>query len=178
MARTRSWRIQSIVRKMNKQSDNYFAEMLLKHLGLVATGIGSSAAGAEAVRDELASRGVPLGGVTIVDGSGLSLDDRLTAAALGAMLRSALRDAELSEPFYASLPRAGIDGTLEDRMEAAPARDRVRAKTGTTDNASALSGYVGTRFAFVVLQNGDPVPWTSSRRSQDRFAQTLARRAA
>ena len=119
---------------------------------------------------------MPLEGVRIVDGSGLSLRDRITATALGAILRSAWQDERIRTPFYASLPRAGIDGTLVDRMESPPARDLVRAKTGTTLQSSALSGYVGARFAFVVLQNGSPVPWTPARRSQDRFAQILARR--
>jgi serine-type D-Ala-D-Ala carboxypeptidase/endopeptidase (penicillin-binding protein 4) len=176
---TRSPPLSVIVRRMNKVSDNYYAEMLLKHLGLVATQRkGTTAAGAAAVRRELADRGIPLAGVRVVDGSGLSLRDRLTTRAIGALLRSAWQDNEIRPAFYASLPRAGIDGTLEDRLERRPARGRVRAKTGTTSNSSALSGYVGRRFAFGVLQNGNPVPWTPARRSQDRFAQILARRAA
>ena len=59
-------------------------------------------------------------------------------------------------------------------MESAPARGNVRAKTGTTNVASALSGYVRQRFVFSILQNGSPVPTTGARRSQDRFAQILA----
>ena len=179
LAQTRSPRLRRIVRRMNKESDNYYAEMLLKRLGLVARGQrGTTAGGARAVRRELRQRGVPLAGVRIAVGSGLSRRDRLTARMLGALLRSAWRDAGIRTPFYASLPRAGIDGTLEDRLESGPARNRVRAKTGTTNNASALSGYVATRFVFAILQNGNPVPWTSARRSQDRFAQILAARAA
>jgi D-alanyl-D-alanine carboxypeptidase len=50
----------------------------------------------------------------------------------------------------------------------------VRAKTGTTDNASALSGFVGSRYVFSILQNGWPVSWTWARRAQDRFATVLA----
>jgi serine-type D-Ala-D-Ala carboxypeptidase/endopeptidase (penicillin-binding protein 4) len=179
LAATRSLRLRAIVKRMNKKSDNYYAEMLLKRLGLVATGRkGTTAAGAKAVRRELARRGIPLAGVRVVDGSGLSRKDHVTPRALAGVLRSAWRDTRIRAPFYASLPRAGIDGTLEDRMESGPARSRVRAKTGTTTKSSALSGYVGRRFVFVVLQNGNPVPWDSARRSQDRFAQILARRAA
>ena len=59
-------------------------------------------------------------------------------------------------------------------MRAGPARGRVRAKTGTTRASSALSGYVGTRYVFAVLQNGSPINWTKARRAQDRFAQALA----
>jgi serine-type D-Ala-D-Ala carboxypeptidase/endopeptidase (penicillin-binding protein 4) len=79
-------------------------------------------------------------------------------------------------PFFSSLPIAGVDGTLEDRMRTGPARGRVRAKTGTTSRASALSGYAGVRFVFAILQNGNPINWTKARRAQDRFAQELARR--
>jgi D-alanyl-D-alanine carboxypeptidase len=50
----------------------------------------------------------------------------------------------------------------------------VHAKTGTTNAASALSGYVKQKFAFSIIQNGSPVPATAARRSQDRFAQILA----
>ncbi len=179
VTRTHSPRLSWIVQRMNKISDNFYAEMLLKRLGSVTTGRrGTSARGARAAREELADRGVPLTGVRIADGSGLSRDDRITAKALGKLLRSAWQDTRVREAFYASLARAGIDGTLDDRMESGPARDRVRAKTGTTNQSSALSGYVASRFAFAVLQNGSPVPWTPARRSQDRFAQILARRAA
>ena len=57
------------------------------------------------------------------------------------------------------------------------ARGRVRAKTGTTNIASALSGYVGERFAFVIVQNGTPVAAWAAREAQDRFVQALAKLA-
>jgi D-alanyl-D-alanine carboxypeptidase len=59
-------------------------------------------------------------------------------------------------------------------MERAPARGVVRAKTGTTDRASALSGYVRDRYVFAVLENGLPVSTASARKAQDRFATALA----
>jgi D-alanyl-D-alanine carboxypeptidase len=52
----------------------------------------------------------------------------------------------------------------------------VRAKTGTTQAASALAGFVGTKYVFAVLQNGSPIPWWHARNGQDRFAQVLAGR--
>jgi D-alanyl-D-alanine carboxypeptidase/D-alanyl-D-alanine-endopeptidase (penicillin-binding protein 4) len=163
-----------IVRVMNLASDNFYAEMLLKELGAHELGRGTTAAGARVTRSVLAARGVPLGGVRIVDGSGLSRYDRLTAQAVARLLVSAREDPRVSGPFYGSLPIAGVSGTLDDRMTSAPAFRRVRAKTGTTSNASALSGYVSTRYAFSILQNGSPIPWWYARRGQDRFAQILA----
>jgi D-alanyl-D-alanine carboxypeptidase/D-alanyl-D-alanine-endopeptidase (penicillin-binding protein 4) len=175
LASVRSASIARLVRRMNKVSDNFYAEMLVKLLGRKKRGEGSTAAGCLLIRRVLIARDVPLDGVRIVDGSGLSRYDRWTAKALGALLVSAWRDPAVKAPFFASLAIAGVDGTLEDRMRRAPARGRVRAKTGTTNTASALSGYVGSRYAFAVLQNGSPISWTNARRSQDRFARALAR---
>jgi D-alanyl-D-alanine carboxypeptidase/D-alanyl-D-alanine-endopeptidase (penicillin-binding protein 4) len=150
--------------------------MLLKHLGATVLGAGTTAAGARVVRQRLAAAGVPLDGVRLADGSGLSRLDRLTAEALVALLVAAWRDPDLREPFVTSLAVAGVDGTLEDRMERAPARSRVVAKTGTTRLATALSGYVRNRFAFAILHNGRPVSYWWTRRAQDRFATVLAGR--
>jgi D-alanyl-D-alanine carboxypeptidase/D-alanyl-D-alanine-endopeptidase (penicillin-binding protein 4) len=166
--------LSALVAWMNTESDNFVAEMLLKQLGARKLERGTTAAGARIVRRELADRGVPLEGVRIVDGSGLSRDDRLTAQALSALLASAAGDARIAKPFVASLAVAGVSGTLEDRMETGPARGRVRAKTGTTDTASALAGYAGDRYVFAVVMNGDPVPYWTARRAQDRFATILA----
>jgi D-alanyl-D-alanine carboxypeptidase/D-alanyl-D-alanine-endopeptidase (penicillin-binding protein 4) len=174
LAQVTSPRLAVIVRRMNRESDNLYAEMLLKTLGAKAIGRGTSPAGASVVRRELGERGVPLAGVRIADGSGLSLDNRMTARALVALLISAWSDPKISKPFYNSLPIAGVNGTLRDRMTRRPAYGRVRAKTGTTAAASALSGYVGTRYVFAVLQNGNPVPYWRARAGQDRFAQVLA----
>ena len=63
-------------------------------------------------------------------------------------------------------------------MAASAARGVVRAKTGTTDISSALSGYVGARYVFVEIENGDPVDWTAAHDAQDRLAETLASHCA
>lgn len=109
-----------------------------------------------------------------MDGSGLSPRNRLTAAALIGMLVAAWHDPVIRPAFVQSLAVAGVNGTLEDRMEAPPARGAVLAKTGTTSESSALSGYVRGRYAFAVLQNGRPVSHYWARRAQDRFAAVLA----
>jgi D-alanyl-D-alanine carboxypeptidase/D-alanyl-D-alanine-endopeptidase (penicillin-binding protein 4) len=90
------------------------------------------------------------------------------------LLAFAWDDPDLHQPLWAALPVAGVSGTLEDRMQHAPARGAVHAKTGTTSRASALSGYVRDRFVFAVLQNGEPVATTAARKAQDRFASALA----
>jgi D-alanyl-D-alanine carboxypeptidase/D-alanyl-D-alanine-endopeptidase (penicillin-binding protein 4) len=117
---------------------------------------------------------LPLAGVRLADGSGLSRGDRVTGDALVGILVAAWKDPELAGPFVESLAVAGISGTLEDRLTHRPARGRVFAKTGTTDLASSLAGFVGGRYAFAVIMNGHPVPWWSARLAQDRFVELLA----
>jgi D-alanyl-D-alanine carboxypeptidase/D-alanyl-D-alanine-endopeptidase (penicillin-binding protein 4) len=83
-------------------------------------------------------------------------------------------DDEVRLELLASLPVAGRTGTLHDRMRRGAATGVVRAKTGTTSNASALSGFVADRYVFSILQNGYPVSWTWARVAQDRVATALA----
>jgi D-alanyl-D-alanine carboxypeptidase/D-alanyl-D-alanine-endopeptidase (penicillin-binding protein 4) len=165
----------SIVRSMDRNSDNFTAEMLLKQLGAVQAGAGTTAAGARVVTGLLTQAGIPMTGVRIVDGSGLSLLDRVTANELVSLLTTMWNDPGVRPELLASLPVAGRNGTLADRMRGTVAAGVVLAKTGTTDNASALSGFVGDRYVFSVLENGDPVDWDWARLSQDRFAIVLAR---
>jgi serine-type D-Ala-D-Ala carboxypeptidase/endopeptidase (penicillin-binding protein 4) len=163
-----------IVRFMGRESDNYTAEMLVKQLGAVYAGHGSTAAGVRVVRNALAAAGIPLAGVRLADGSGLSSLDRLTATAVVALLETGLAESDLRDAFLQSLAVAGVDGTLADRLRSSPARGQVIAKTGTTSTASALSGFVRNRYAFSILQNGRPISAYWARIAQDRFATALA----
>ncbi|HEX3224711.1 MAG TPA: D-alanyl-D-alanine carboxypeptidase/D-alanyl-D-alanine-endopeptidase [Gaiellaceae bacterium] len=164
----------TIVHAMDRVSDNFYAEMLVKELGAVQGDAGTTAAGVGVITGLLAQAGVPLTGVRLVDGSGLSLLDRCTPASLAALLTTMWNDTDVRWELLSSLPVAGRTGTLDHRMRTGPAAGVVRAKTGTTDNASALSGFVGSRYVFSILQNGWPVSWTWARLAQDRFATVLA----
>jgi D-alanyl-D-alanine carboxypeptidase/D-alanyl-D-alanine-endopeptidase (penicillin-binding protein 4) len=160
---------------MGRDSDNFIAEMLLKQLGDALGAGGTTAAGGRVVVETLREAGVPLDGVRVADGSGLSALDRMTVEALVAILRAGESDPWIRGPFLDSLAVAGIDGTLEHRLQSRPARSRVIAKTGTTNRASALAGFVRDRWVFAVVQNGRPVSSFWARRAQDRFATVLAR---
>jgi D-alanyl-D-alanine carboxypeptidase/D-alanyl-D-alanine-endopeptidase (penicillin-binding protein 4) len=164
----------ALARHMDVFSDNFYAEMLLKEVGAVQGGGGSAPAGLAVERRLLRAAGVPLGGVRMVDGSGLSLVDRWTPLGLATLLRTMWQDTDLRPYLLPALPIAGETGTLEHRMRRPPAHGFVRAKTGTTDNASSLSGFVGDRYAFSILENGSPVRTLSAEASQNRFAQILA----
>jgi len=166
--------LNKIVHWMDRVSDNFVAEMLVKQLGAVQGSHGSTAAGVGVITGLLAEAAVPLQGLRLVDGSGLSLLDRMTPAALVSLLAAMWNDDEVRLELLASLPVAGRTGTLHDRMRRTPAAGVVHAKTGTTSNASALSGFAGGRYVFSILQNGSPVSWTWARVAQDRFANVLA----
>jgi D-alanyl-D-alanine carboxypeptidase/D-alanyl-D-alanine-endopeptidase (penicillin-binding protein 4) len=163
-----------MVTAMDLQSDNFTSEMLLKRLGLLQSERGTTTAGAQTVMRLLGADGIPMSGVRIVDGSGLSELDRLTADALVAILQGMYDDPTLQQVLLRSLPIAGRSGTLKDRMRAAPLRGNVLAKTGTTSEASALAGFVKDRYVFAILQNGSPLAYWWARKAQDRFATVLA----
>lgn len=174
LAEVQSAPVAKLVDFMDRYSDNFTAELLMKQVGAVAGHGGTAAAGLRVTFGLLRAAGIPLAGVRMVDGSGLSLDDRWTPAALAALLRTMWHDPDVGPDLRAALPIAGRTGTLEHRMRTGPAHDLVRAKTGTTDNSSALSGFVGDRYVFSVVENGWPVWTRNAERSQDRFAEILA----
>jgi D-alanyl-D-alanine carboxypeptidase/D-alanyl-D-alanine-endopeptidase (penicillin-binding protein 4) len=175
LAQVQSQPLVAVIKHMDRESDNFTAEMIVKEIGAEAGGAGTTAAGLRVALGDLGKANVPLVGVRLYDGSGLSLDDRLTANTIAQLLLAIWRDPKLRTPIFDSLPVAGENGTLEDRLQYRPARGAVRAKTGTTDLATALSGYVRREYAFSLLNNGYPVSWTASRKAQDRFAMTLAK---
>jgi D-alanyl-D-alanine carboxypeptidase/D-alanyl-D-alanine-endopeptidase (penicillin-binding protein 4) len=166
-----------ILRFMDRESDNFTAELLLKQLGALGGDTGTSATGATEIFSVLQREEIPTAGVAIVDGSGLSSLDRLTPDCILGLLRAAWANPQLHAAFTSVLAVAGRNGTLEDRMRSGPARGKVQAKTGTTDEASALSGFAASRYAFSILQNGHPVSAWWARTAQDRFATTLVRAA-
>jgi serine-type D-Ala-D-Ala carboxypeptidase/endopeptidase (penicillin-binding protein 4) len=161
-----------ILRDMNKPSDNFFAEMLVKDLAYQVYKRGSTTRGARlaaAFARRLGAR------AHLADGSGLSRADRASPAAIVRLL-IAMENRDDFTAFYNSLPIAGRDGTLVHRMRSGPARGRCHAKTGTLSNVSALSGYCkarsGDTYVFSFLMNAvNPV---GARAIQDRMAQALA----
>ncbi len=147
-----------IVRDMNKNSNNFMAEMLQRALGAESFGLPASREkGARAISDFLRSCGVDPAPLVLTDGSGLSRSNMLTASALVRVLVRMNEDPVLGGPFLDSLPISGTDGTLKRRMNGSAA-GRVRAKTGHIDGVTTLAGYVEeTRegpVAFAFLVNG------------------------
>ena len=128
--------------RLLKASDNFAAELLLKEVGRVVRGTGSSRAGLAGVAEVLGEQGVRVG--RGADGSGLSSVDRQTTAGQVAMLR-AVGASAAGPGLRAALPVACVDGTLWRRMCRTAAAGNVRAKTGTLSGVTALAGYATTR---------------------------------
>lgn len=154
VARLESLPVAQIVGEMLRESDNLTAELLVKEIGRARTGQGTTQAGARAVLDVLARRGVPVAGVSLRDGSGLDRGDRATCAAL----LGALAAAGPVGPVADGLAVAGRSGTLATRFRAGPAAGRLRAKTGSLDGVAALSGFAeaadGSTLTFAFVANG------------------------
>jgi len=164
---------------MDKVSDNLTAELLLKALCVAKRGTpGTSRGGTYVVRDFLSSAGIDTTKIINVDGSGLSYYNLLTVDAITQLLEFMSLQDDIFPLFYASLPIAGVDGTLRDRMKGTPAEGNVRAKTGTLSGASSLSGYVptadGERLAFSMMMQNYIHPAELYQQAQDRIAVLLA----
>ncbi|MFM8792640.1 MAG: D-alanyl-D-alanine carboxypeptidase/D-alanyl-D-alanine-endopeptidase [Solirubrobacterales bacterium] len=153
----------------NLNSNNFFAEMLVKLLGATKGNGGSTKSGTRVVREFAASLGAS---VDPVDGSGLTVTNRASAEAIARLLVNA-RDRDWWSSLYRSLPIAGREGTVAYRMRGTAAEGRCRTKTGTLTGVSALSGYCfnrsGRRFAFSILMNGVSDTY-DARAAQDRLA--------
>ncbi len=172
LAQTTSPALMRLVRRTNLVSDNYFAEMLTKGLGAGFGGKGSTGAGAAEIRRFAGEQGLS---IRVGDGSGLSRRDRASPQGVGRLLLH-MRETPEFDDFYRTLPLAGRSGTLRKRMRNGAARGKLRAKTGTINGVSTLSGYVKTRsgkqLVFSILMNGVS-PW-KARQIQDRMAHTMA----
>lgn len=150
-----------VIREMNKQSDNYVAETLLKTLGAETRTTPGPATWADglAARDRYLS-GIGITGYRAENGSGLYAATDVSAKQLVNLLRAAHRDYRIGPDLVASLPTGGVDGTLAKRWHGHAAAGRVRAKTGTLDKVVTLAGFIavdgGHQLAFAILANDIP----------------------
>lgn len=148
-----------ILADMNKFSNNYVAEMLVKGLAAQEKKSGASLRqGVEIIREELAKIGLGRDEVVVLNPSGLTRDNLFSAAALNKVLTEVKKDFSIYPNFLSGLPIAGIDGTLKKRMKNTIAEGWVRAKTGYLDGVVSLAGYAGKRdgtvLTFSFLYNG------------------------
>lgn len=164
--------LSEVLRHMNKLSDNYLAESVLKTLGAetrTTPGPASWSDGRAAVQAYLAKIGLPASGYRADNGSGLFDATEVSARQLTTLLGAAHKDFRIGPDLMASLPVGGVDGTLARRWRGHAAKGRVRAKTGTLDKVVTIAGYLATDgqhpLGFAVLVNDIPPGQRASART-------------
>ncbi len=171
-----------LIRSVNKHSNNFMAEQILK--GLASPGAPATFAGALVrVQEFLDEIGVANEGMRLGNGSGLYDTNRISAGQFATMLTAVHNDYRMSADYVASLAIMGVDGTTRSRLEHSDRRGFVRAKTGTLDGIYCLSGYAGAPnrapIAFSILFNGlRKADAGTARAAHNRIAELLARHAA
>ncbi len=158
--------LRQILSSMMKVSQNQYAELLLKAVGI------------ERVREALRRWNVADDSYVMADGSGLSRYNYVTSDALVRILQAMRGQSDDASAFVESLPVAGRDGTLAGRLMKTPAEGKVRAKTGTVDNVRAIAGYVetadGDTLVFSMIANNFTVPSSEVDAAADQALVRLA----
>lgn len=174
-----SMKLSSLLVPFMKLSNNMHAEALTKAMGAKKGRPGSWKDGLGYTTAYLRSLGVPMAGVTLTDGSGLTRRNTMTPLALATVLHKVRREPWFAQ-FQTSLPVAGrrermVGGTLRKRMNETVAAGNARAKTGTLSGVTALSGYVngadGRLYVFSMLSN---YSGSTPRPVEDALVVTLA----
>jgi D-alanyl-D-alanine carboxypeptidase/D-alanyl-D-alanine-endopeptidase (penicillin-binding protein 4) len=171
--------IEEVLKQMMKESDNLCAESMFYHMAMkhtqqkrVSDNDGSDAIN-HFIKEQL---GLNPDYYNIVDGSGVSLYNYISSRLLLEYLEYAYYHADIFQPFYESLPIAGVDGTLEHRMKKSKAYNNVHAKTGTVTGVSALAGYAkapnGHQLAFAII-NQNVMKSRQARAWQDKVCDIL-----
>jgi D-alanyl-D-alanine carboxypeptidase/D-alanyl-D-alanine-endopeptidase (penicillin-binding protein 4) len=164
--------------RLMKISQNLYAESFLKAIAAAPGRVPTAADGWSAARTILEGWGVQPGALIQRDGSGLTRYDFVTPEALVTILTHVYGDARLRGPFEASLPIAGRDGTLANRMKSTVAEGNVRAKTGSMTAVRGTSGYVtsadGEPLVFCILANNYDTPSSTITATEDAIIVRLA----
>jgi len=172
IAKVRSPKMSTLITATNRPSNNFYAEMLLKRLGAGSKSRGTTRRGAHLAERFADKLGAP---AQMENGSGLSRDNGASPKSVGHLLRAMHRRPE-HLVYRNSLPLAGRQGTLSHRMHGTAAEGNCRAKTGTLNYVSALSGYCHAGHgvvAFSILMNSVDVSTAQS--AQDKMAGLIAR---
>lgn len=166
----------TILEVINKRSQNFYSESLIKLLGARLCGDGSWDGGIRVVQEFLTEVGLDESSYNLADGSGMSRNNRFSPRQLTQLLRHMYQH-PLANEFMRTLPYSGeIDLSWEKRLATGPYRGNVIAKTGSLNGVSTLSGYArarsGTLYAFSILLNSAGASW-KSKQAQDRILRAL-----
>jgi serine-type D-Ala-D-Ala carboxypeptidase/endopeptidase (penicillin-binding protein 4) len=175
---SRTWG--EVLRPLNKTSDNALTRMLYLNLGVPAMASDSqsstSALADLAVRRWFAAHHIATEGLVLDNGSGLSRSERISPLQLARLLKVA-HESRYASDLKMSIPTAGVDGTLRNRLKTSPAMGWARLKTGTLRNVTALAGYVndakGQPWAVAMMINDDKA--AAARPALDALVDHIAR---
>lgn len=177
LVRLESPTLREVLPALLKPSQNQIAEMIFRTTALERTGAGTPDSARALETRQLEGWGARPDGFLIRDGSGLSRYDYVSPRTIMVVL-DVMRRAPGFADYYAALPIAGVDGTIDYRMKGTAAAGNLHAKTGTLANARSLSGYVttadGRLLQFVMLCNNYSVPVREVTRVQDAIGVALA----
>jgi D-alanyl-D-alanine carboxypeptidase/D-alanyl-D-alanine-endopeptidase (penicillin-binding protein 4) len=170
--------LDSILKLLEKPSQNQIAEALVRTLGTLRQGgTASFDSGRAVLRETLTGWGIPEDAYVFADGSGLSRYNYVAPSVIAQVLVEMARHPRFTA-FYDALPIAGVDGTIGARLRGTAAQGNVHAKTGSIANVRSLSGYVttadGERLVFVLMANH----FTTSRRVVERAQDFVVERLA
>lgn len=177
LASAESKSVALMVKDMMKFSNNFVAEMLVKQIAAQKSDIpGSMETGMKKIREFIQEQGITEG-LKIANPSGLTRDNLFTSESLHSLLESMRRKFNTFAENLASYPLAGVDGTLERRMNGTPAEGWIRAKTGALSGVVGLAGFAGrddgSISTFVFIYNGSNKKAYSARQLFDRMAVEL-----
>ena len=174
---TRTHTIDQILQRMMKKSDNLYAEALFYQIAAQqGSRYATAKQAATAIKRLINKIGLNASDYRIADGSGLSLYNYLTPEVEVELLKYAWNNEDIYYYLYNSMPIAGQDGTLQNRMRGTHAAGNVRAKTGTVTGVSSLAGYCtsanGHELCFAIINNG-LLSTSKGRMFQDCVCQAL-----
>lgn len=173
--------VQKVLKQMMKESDNLNAEAMFTRLGIQASGNAHVSAdeSLEAVQALVGALGLNPDDYRFADGCGLSMYDYVSPELLVAFLRYAYNHDNIFPHLFRSLPIAGVDGTLKNRMrKGSPAYQRVHAKTGSYTGINTLAGYLETnskRYLAFAIMCQNQIKASEARALQDAICELLAR---
>jgi D-alanyl-D-alanine carboxypeptidase/D-alanyl-D-alanine-endopeptidase (penicillin-binding protein 4) len=166
LASIESLPLPDVIEEMLTNSDNNTAELMVKEIGLATAGVGTRQAGLDAIEAIVAAWGIDTAGLQMGDGSGLSLDNRITCN----QLLGVLQHEGFDSPVGQGMAIAGETGTLVDVFTDTQVAGRLRGKTGTLNNppfnedppaVKALSGYLpvdgGGAIEYTLILNGPTI---------------------
>lgn len=177
IATYKSPKLEEILKIVNKRSQNLFAEQLLRTVAAVVDSNGTGQHALELEKEFLKQIRIDPVNMCFMDGSGYSRTNLVTPESIVALLKY-IRQHKNWKTFYESLPKAGLERTLNHRMKNTAAEGNVRAKTGTMDNVSSISGFVSTadneEMVFSILCNNFTVDHLEVQKVQDSILVKLA----